>query len=235
MLRGHFREAAAEAAAAAKDARRLGAVTLETGGCNTEGFARAALGDTDEGARLLREARDLAGRKGSPAGPRARRGEPLRGARPVRPHRGCRSPRCARRCRSIRDHAEPSIYDAFLELQQAHQLLRLGRTDEAAAALPDRIPGDAVGTTAMFLSDVRARLAIVRGDDAAAHARTRQAPAPGHRQPRPAVERAARADVGAARGARGPARGRARRRRARPGGVEGTDEGERRLKLCGWR
>ena len=67
MLRGHFREAATEAAAAAKDARRLGAVALETAGCNTEGFARAALGDIEEGARLLRAARDLAAREGPPA------------------------------------------------------------------------------------------------------------------------------------------------------------------------
>ena len=150
MLRGHFREAAVEAAAAAKDARRLGAVALETAGCNTEGFARAALGETEEGARLLREARDLAAREGPPAG-HARAVVNLSEMLDLsgRTEDAVAEVRAA--LPIVREHAEPSVYDAFLELQLANQLLRLGRTAEAAAALPDRIPGDAVGTTAMFL------------------------------------------------------------------------------------
>ena len=217
MLRGHFREAAAEAAAAAKDARRLGAVVLETAGCNTEGFSRAALGDTEEGARLLREARDLAAREGAPGGHvravinlsemldlSGRTEEALAEVRAALP--------------LVRTPAEPSAYGAFLELQQANQLLRLGRTGEAAAALP----APHSGRRGRHDRDVPERRARAARDRARRRRRrpprARHAPAPGHRQPRPAVERAARADVGAARGARGPARGRARRRRPRPGG-----------------
>ena len=59
MLRGHFHEAALEAHETAAEARRLGALDLEAGAANTEGIARGALGDIEEGARLLRRARDL--------------------------------------------------------------------------------------------------------------------------------------------------------------------------------
>jgi len=230
MLRGHFREAAAEAAAAANDARRLGAVTLETGGCNTEGFSRAALGETEEGARLLRAARDLAAAKGSPADHvhavvnlsemldlSGRTEEALAEVRAALP--------------LIRDHAEPLVYDAFLELQQAHQLLRLGRTGEAAAALPARIPGDSVGATAMFLSDVRARIATVRGDDAAAHAAldVLRRQGIGSRDPQWSEPlELMSAQLAAREGRLEDARAAAARGLA---AVEGTDEGERRLRL----
>ncbi len=169
MLRGHFREAAIEAAATAKEARRLGAVDLEMAAANTEGFARGALGDTEEGARLLGLARELALRSGSPAGHvravvnlsemldlSGRTADALAEVQSTLP--------------LLREHAERSSYHAFLELQETDQLLRLGRTAEAAAALPDRIPGDASGSTAMFLDAVRARLALVRGDHSGAHA-----------------------------------------------------------------
>jgi len=169
MLRGHFREAAAEAATAVAQARRLGVVDLEGSAVNTEGFSRAAIGDVDEGARLLRLARDLAARGGSPADQvravinlaemldlAGRTEDALAEVRALLP--------------AVRAHAERSVYDTFLELQEADQLLRLGRTAEAAAALPDRIPGDSIGSTAMFHSVVRARLALVRGEDAAARA-----------------------------------------------------------------
>jgi DNA-binding CsgD family transcriptional regulator len=167
MLRGHLREAAAEAAVAARDARRLGASKVEAGAMNTEGYSRAALGDVAEGARLLRAAVDLASREGSPADhvravinlsevldSTGRTEEALAVVRATLP--------------MVREHAEPSSYDAFLEIQQAYQLLRLGRTADAAAALPERIPGDAIGSTAMYLSAVRALVALVRGDGEAA-------------------------------------------------------------------
>ena len=131
----------------------------------------------------------------------------------------------------LRAHAEPSVFAAFLELQQANQLLRLGRTAEAAASLPDRIPGDAVGTTAMFLSDVRARLAIVRGDNDAAHhaldklrrqgigSRDPQWSEPLELMSAQLAVREGRLEDARTAAARGLA------------SVEGTDEGERRLKL----
>ncbi|HET8757796.1 MAG TPA: AAA family ATPase, partial [Solirubrobacteraceae bacterium] len=170
MLRGHMREAIAEASLAARDARRLGAAAVEAGAMNTEGFARAALGDLEEGARLLRAALDRAGRFGTPADQSravinlsemldlsGRTDEALAVIRAALP--------------TFRAHAEPSSYDTFLEIQHAYELLRLGRTAEAAAALPDRIPGDSIGTTPMFLYAVRASIALLRGaDDAARHA-----------------------------------------------------------------
>ena len=169
MLRGHFREAAIEAAAAAGEARRLGASDLEAGASNSEGFSRGALGDVEEGVRLLRRARELALESGSQADHvravinlsemldlSGRTEEALAEVRATLP--------------LTRRHVERSGYDAFLELQEAYELLRLGRTAEAAAALPERIPGDAIGSTAMFLAAIRAQLALVRGDDARARA-----------------------------------------------------------------
>jgi DNA-binding CsgD family transcriptional regulator len=168
MLRGHLREGLSEAAAVAREARRLGAATVQAGAMNTEGFARAALGDVDEGARLLRAAVELASRSGTPSDHvravinlsemldlSGRTEEALAVVRATLP--------------VVRNHAEPSSYDTFLETQQAYQLVRLGRTAEAAAALPARVPGDVIGSTPMFVMGVRAQVAMVRGDDAAAH------------------------------------------------------------------
>ena len=57
----------------------------------------------------------------------------------------------------IGDAGEHSVYDTFLQLQGASQLLRLGRTAEAAAALPGRVPSDAISSTATFYAALRAR------------------------------------------------------------------------------
>ncbi len=167
MLRGHVREGLAEAAAVAREARRLGDATVEAGAMNTEGFSRAALGDVDEGARLLRAAVELASREGTPSDHvravinlsealdlSGRTDEALAVVRATLP--------------LVHADGEPSSYDTFLETQQAYELLRLGRTAEAAAALPARVPGDAIGSTPMFVIAVRAQIAMVRGDDAAA-------------------------------------------------------------------
>jgi AAA ATPase domain len=84
MLRGHFREAALEAHETVAEARRQGALDLEAAAVNTEGISLAALGHVEDGARLLRRARDLALESRAVAG----RGQPVRAARPGRPHRG---------------------------------------------------------------------------------------------------------------------------------------------------
>jgi ATP/maltotriose-dependent transcriptional regulator MalT len=230
MLRGHLREAVAEASVAARDARRLGAPKVEAGALNTEGLSRAALGDLEEGSRLLRASVDLASREGSPADHvravinlsemldlSGRTEEALAVVRATLP--------------LVRSHTEPSSYDAFLETQEASELVRLGRTAEAAAALPERIPGDSVGSTAMFLYAVRAQIAVVRGEDEAArHALDKlRRQSLGARDPQwiEALEllstqvavRANRLEEARAAAARGLA------------GVEGTDEGCRLLKL----
>ena len=116
---------------------------------------------------------------------------------------------------AARVHAEPSSYDTFLEIQHAWELLRLGRTADAAAALPERIPGDSIGTTSMFLYAMRAQIAVLRGDDEAArHALDKlRRQSLGSRDPQwvEALETDDRPD----RRARRPARGRARRGGAR--------------------
>ena len=169
MLRGHFREAAAEAAATLAEARRLGALDLEAGAANTEGISRGGLGEVDEGARLLRRARDLAIESGWPA-------EHVRAVSNLaelldlsgRTEEAVAEVQAA--LPLVRSHAERSIYDTFLELQGASKLLRLGRIAEAEAMLPARVPGDAVGSTATFHSALRATVALLRGDDDTAHA-----------------------------------------------------------------
>ena len=70
----------------------------------------------------------------------------------------------------IYDHPERSLYDTFLELQGACQLMRLGRTAEAAAAMPDRVPGDAITSTGTYYAAMRANLALLRGENDAARA-----------------------------------------------------------------
>jgi DNA-binding NarL/FixJ family response regulator len=60
--------------------------------------------------------------------------------------------------------AEPTSYDTFLGLQEANALLRLGRVDEAARRLPERVPGDSMGYTARFLHFQRAAIAMLKGD-----------------------------------------------------------------------
>jgi tetratricopeptide (TPR) repeat protein len=149
MLRGHLRDAAAEADGAAVEARRLGEPAVEIVARNLEGFSRAARGDIGDGARLLRRARDLALEAGAPA-------DHVRAVinlSEVLDLAGCTDEALAevREARAlVRDHADPGPDDAFLALQAAYELLRLGRTEEAARTLPGRIPGASTESTAMF-------------------------------------------------------------------------------------
>jgi DNA-binding CsgD family transcriptional regulator/predicted negative regulator of RcsB-dependent stress response len=163
MLRGHFHDAALEARQTAVEAQQLGALDLEAGAANTEGISRGALGDVDEGARLLRRSRDLALEIGSPS-------ELSRAAANLselldlagRTEEALAEVRAT--LQVIYDHPERTLYDTFLELQGACQLLRLGRTAEAAAAMPDRVPSDAVTSTGTFYEAMRAMLALRRGE-----------------------------------------------------------------------
>ena len=224
MLRGHFREAAAEAASLAAEARRLGALDLEAGAVNTEGISRGALGEVEAGARLLRRARDVAIEIGSP-------GEQVRAVANLAEllDLSGRTEEALAEVRAtlpvVHGHAERSIYDTFLELQGASELLRLGRTAEAAAALPARVPGDAVGSTATFYSALQAMVALVRGEDDAARDALDEVRRQVVRNRHPQWVEAARDDDRRARGARGPARGRARRRGARPAARRGHRRG----------
>ncbi len=211
LQRGYIREAAAEAQAAVEAAERLGDDLLAARAGITRGYLLAALGHVAEGERLLRAARDRATQPQERARAVVNLSEILDldgRTEQALAEVQAEYPRIAAR-------AERSSYDTFLELQGVNHLLRLGRTAEAITRLPDRLPGDAMNDSAMYLEVVRADLAVLRGDDAS---RTR-----GGREPAPPDRRAARHRVAggsrprrrAARGQRGPVRRRARGRRAR--------------------
>ena len=169
MLRGHFRDAALEAHETAAEARRLGAPDLEAGAVNTEGISLGALGHVDDGVQLLRRARDLSLEIDSPA-------ELSRAAANLSELldlSGRTEEALAEVDASlvvIRELPERSLYDTFLELQGTCQLLRLGRTAEAAARMPDRVPSNAVTSTGTFYAAMRATFALRRGEDDVARA-----------------------------------------------------------------
>jgi DNA-binding CsgD family transcriptional regulator/tetratricopeptide (TPR) repeat protein len=163
MLRGRYSESAPLAREAAEAARELGARDLESRSLNTLGLCEAALGDIDAGLAKLGRACELAVDAPPADATRAvvnlsdvldRIGRTEEGLA----HIEAALPLAARR-------PEPSSYDSFVELQAVGQLIRLGRLDEAAAALPARVPGDAIGSASIFLAYVRAELAFQRGDD----------------------------------------------------------------------
>ena len=66
-----------------------------------------------------------------------------------------------------RKRPERTSFDAFLAIQGANLLVRLGRLADASAALPRRVPGEAVSYTGIFWRDTRARIALLNGDLAA--------------------------------------------------------------------
>jgi DNA-binding CsgD family transcriptional regulator/tetratricopeptide (TPR) repeat protein len=163
MLRGRFTEAVTPAAEAAEAARELRVRDLESRALNTQGLSLAALGDVDTGLEMLRRAHTLA-TDGPPADfTRAvvnlaevldrvgRTGEALAEVQAAIPLAAQRP--------------EPSSYDAFMALQAVDKLIRLGRLDEAAAALPASVPGDAIGSASIMLVFMRAELAFQRGED----------------------------------------------------------------------
>jgi DNA-binding CsgD family transcriptional regulator len=53
-------------------------------------------------------------------------------------------------------------------MQEINDLLRLGRLSEAERLLPERVRGDAIGSTAIFLHQLRGWVALLRGDHARA-------------------------------------------------------------------
>ena len=65
---------------------------------------------------------------------------------------------------TLGERPERSTFDAFLMIQQASLLLRLGRLAEARAALPGRVPGEAVSYAWLFWRETRARIALLTGD-----------------------------------------------------------------------
>src|SRR4051812_42383821 len=164
MLRGRYSEALPMAAEAAQAARDLGVRDLESRTLNTQGFAIAALGDVEEGLSMLRRARDLA-----VDGPPADLSRAVVNLAEVLDRAGRVADGLAviqAALPAVHERPERSSYDAFLELQVVDKLRRLGRLDEAAAALPDNVPGDAIGAANQMLMAMRSEVAYRRGDPA---------------------------------------------------------------------
>ena len=164
LQRGYVREAAAEAHAAVESAERLGDDLLATRAGITRGYLLAALGHVAEGERLLRAARDRAPQPQQ----RARAVVNLSEVLDLDGRTEAALAEVQAEYPRIAARAERSAYDTFLELQGVYHLLRLGRTAEAITRLPDRLPGDAMNDSAMYLEVIRAELAVLRGDDASA-------------------------------------------------------------------
>ena len=163
MLRGRFAAAAELAARAAGAAAEHEDPALESRAVNIEGICRAGLGELDEGLRLLRRARELAAAHGSPAD-HVRAVINLSETLDLSGHTEEALGEVRAMLALTRAHPEVSSYDTFLALNEVTQLIRLGRTAEAVAALPADVPGDAAGATAIYMHEVRARIALLRGE-----------------------------------------------------------------------
>ena len=160
MLRARFREADELAAEAAAAARRHGERAVESRAMTTLGMTRGALHGAEEGLALLREACEAAS-------------EPADVSRAVNDltevlDLSGRSVEALDEVRALlavtHERPERSSYDAFLGLQEVNILVRLGRLEEALARLPERVPGDSAGSAHMYLSTLRAQIAVRRGD-----------------------------------------------------------------------
>jgi ATP/maltotriose-dependent transcriptional regulator MalT len=164
MVRGRYRAAEALAARAAEIARVHRAHEIEANATITLGFTRAALGDLDGGIELLRRAHEWAREPADVNRAVIDLAEVL--------DLGGRSTEALDVVRAelerARERPERSSFDAFLGLQEVNVLVRLGRLAEAEDRLPDRVPGDAVGSAHTYLCSLRLQLALLRGDDDAA-------------------------------------------------------------------
>jgi DNA-binding CsgD family transcriptional regulator len=160
MLRGRFEEADALASEAAEAARAHRDRDIESSAMITMGLTRGALRSAEEGLELLRRAR--AASEGPADVNRA-----VIDLAEVLDLAG-RSEEALDEVRGLLEHAserpERSAYDAFLGLQEVNILLRLGRFGEAAAKLPEHVPGDSVGSAHTYLQVLRLELAVLRGD-----------------------------------------------------------------------
>jgi DNA-binding NarL/FixJ family response regulator len=164
MLRARYSEAIENADAACEMARELGARDIESRTLNTAGLSRAALGDVAGGQAMLERAKDLA--VGAEPADYTRAVVNLAEVLDLSGHTAEGLAVIEAAVPDARARPEPSSYDSFMELQVVDKLIRLGRLDEAAAALPDRVPGDAIGSASLMLLVLRAQLAFQRGDDA---------------------------------------------------------------------
>jgi DNA-binding CsgD family transcriptional regulator/tetratricopeptide (TPR) repeat protein len=163
MLLGDFAQAHETVTQAIAEARTVGAEVTEVRALNTLGFTRAGLGDEREGIALLREAHARAGAVASPAD-RGRAAVNLSEALDLSGATEEALGVVRAELAEARTRPERTSFDAFLAVQEASLLIRLGRLAEARERLPSRVPGEAVSYTGIFWRDTRARLALLGGD-----------------------------------------------------------------------
>jgi len=160
MLLGNFSQALLTGAQSMEDARAVGAEPIEIFNLNTLGFSRAGLGDEAEGIATLREAL----RRASEPADRSVASNNLAEALDLAGHTEEALAVTTAGVAELQGRPERSSFDAFLLVQRAHMLVRLGRLAEARERLPKRVPGEAISYTWMFWSQVRARLHLLTGD-----------------------------------------------------------------------
>jgi hypothetical protein len=167
MLMGDYRKTLATVTQALEEARAVGAELTEVKALITLGFTRAGLGDEAEGIATMREAYARAGAIASPAD-RGRAAANLSELLDLtgRTEEGLALAR--EELAEARKRPERTSFDAFLAVQESYLLARLGRLADARAALPARIPGEAISYAGIYWRYMRAWLALVEADLAAA-------------------------------------------------------------------
>ena len=167
MLRGRFAVGAEDGAEALAMAERSDDPTIQARALTTVGLSRAALGATDEGIALLRRSRDLAAGAGLPV----EHVQAITNLSEVLDFTGRTEEALAEieaGMAALRANPERTSYDTFMELQGVNFMIKLGRLGELEPGLPAPKFGDAAGTTPIFLSELRARVALLTGAPAEA-------------------------------------------------------------------
>ena len=163
MLRGRIREGATGGAEALAMAERCEDPMIQIRAMNTVGLSRAALGAWDEGITLLRRSRDLAAASDMPT----EHAQAITNLSEVLDLTGRTEEALGEvkaGMQALKAHPERTANDTFMELQGVSLLIKLGRLGELEPGLPTPKFGDAAGTTPIFLTELRARLALLNGD-----------------------------------------------------------------------
>ncbi len=163
MLMGAYSQAYETTLQSLAEARAVGAELTEVRALITLGFTRAGLGDEAEGIATLREAYARSQELASPA-VRGRAATNLSEALDLAGQTEDALAVVREELAEARKRPERTSFDAFLMIQEAHLLTRLGRIAEAQERMPTRVPGEAVSYTGIYWHDMRARLALLTGN-----------------------------------------------------------------------
>jgi hypothetical protein len=148
-------------------AERCGDQSVQIRALNTIGLSRAALGDPEDGIALLRRSRDIAAERGR----QVEHVQAITNLSDVLDLTGRTTEGLAEveaGMEALRANPERTSYDTFMELQGVNFLIKLGRLRELEDGRPAPSFGDSVGTTPIFLAELRSRLALLIGDTATA-------------------------------------------------------------------